>query len=106
MPIDRNMELYWTVDHVLTEAECSALIGRIEALGPTEAPITTGCGFEMRPDLRNNTCVIFDDVPLAQTLFERTRSRLPEHYLSCPVSGTATVSSGTGEGHRRSGLHE
>jgi predicted 2-oxoglutarate/Fe(II)-dependent dioxygenase YbiX len=68
---------FWTIDALLSPAECAALIGRIEALGPTEAPITTGRGFELRPELRNNTRVMFDDMPLAQRLFEAVRATLP-----------------------------
>ena len=36
----------------------------------------------MRPDIRNNERVVFDDVELAMTLFARARSRLPETMLS------------------------
>ncbi len=67
-----------TVDAVLCAEECDQLIARIEAAGPTEAPITTSAGFVMRPDLRNNTRVMFDDPALAATLFERVRAHVPE----------------------------
>jgi hypothetical protein len=67
----------WTVDGVLTRDECDALIERIEAAGCTPAPITTGDGFVMRPDIRNNTRVIFDDTRLAAELFARVRDRVP-----------------------------
>jgi predicted 2-oxoglutarate/Fe(II)-dependent dioxygenase YbiX len=76
---------FWTIDDVLTRAECAAEIERIEALGPTVAPITTGRGFELRPDLRNNTRVMFDDAPLAQRLFEAVRSTLPALPGRTPV---------------------
>jgi len=59
-------------------AKCAALIARIEAAGPSEAPIISGGEFVMRPDIRNNTRVIFDDVPLATNLFEAVRSHVPE----------------------------
>lgn len=76
---------FWTIDDVLTRTECAAEIERIEALGPTAAPITTGRGFELRPDLRNNTRVMFDDAPLAQRLFEAVRSTLPTLAGRTPV---------------------
>ncbi|GDX83949.1 hypothetical protein LBMAG42_57600 [Deltaproteobacteria bacterium] len=63
----------WTVPDVLSAGDASALIEHIEALGPEAAPITTSRGFEMRPDIRNNTRVIFDDPGLAAALFERVR---------------------------------
>jgi len=65
------------VDDVLGSDECDALIARIEALGPTFAPITTGRGFVERPDVRNNDRVIFDDVELARALFGRVTAALP-----------------------------
>ncbi len=67
-----------TVEDVLSPRECQQLIARIEAAGPTDAPITTSAGFVMRPDIRNNTRVMFDDVALAATLFERVRAHVPE----------------------------
>lgn len=66
-----------TVEGVLSAEECRALITRIEALGPTDAPVTTHKGFVMRPDIRNNTRVMFDDLPLAAALFERVRAAIP-----------------------------
>ena len=61
----------WTADDVLSPSECRSLVARIEAEGPAPAPITTGKGFVMRPDIRNNTRVILDDAPLAAALYER-----------------------------------
>lgn len=77
-PVDYSATLVWTVDDVLTAEECAGLIAKIDALGPTSAPITTAAGFVMRPDIRNNTRVVFDDVALAARLFERVRGTLPE----------------------------
>lgn len=57
--------------------ECAAQIARIEQLGPTFAPITTGRGFVERPDIRNNDRVIFDDATFAADLFERLAPHLP-----------------------------
>jgi prolyl 4-hydroxylase len=75
--LDQTAPLVFTIDNVLTGDECAAVIDRIEALGPTAAPITTQAGFVMRQDVRNNTRVIFDDVALAQMLFERVQSHVP-----------------------------
>ena len=75
--LDTRNPLVVTIDDVLSGAECAALIARIEAAGPTQAPITTAGGFAMRPDLRNNTRVMFDDPALAKTLFERVRAHVP-----------------------------
>jgi hypothetical protein len=53
LELDGRNPLVLTVDDVLSRDECAALISRIEAEGPTAAPITTHRGFEMRPDIRN-----------------------------------------------------
>lgn len=75
--LDHTAPLVWTVPRVLSDAECDAAIARIEALGPAAAPITTERGFVMRPDIRNNTRVVFDDAPLAADLFARVAPHIP-----------------------------
>jgi prolyl 4-hydroxylase len=74
---DQAAPLVFTVPGVVEAAACGAMIARIEALGPAAAPITTPYGFVMRPELRNNTRVMFDDVALAAALFERLGGVLP-----------------------------
>lgn len=65
------------VDDVLSAAECDRLVQRIDSLSPAAAPITTARGFEMRPDVRNNERVIFDDVELAAALYRRLQPAIP-----------------------------
>jgi hypothetical protein len=67
-----------TLENVLPPEACLGLIDRIEALGPSAAPITTSRGLVMRPDLRNNDRVMFDDPDLATRLVEAARPRVPE----------------------------
>jgi hypothetical protein len=50
---------------------------RIDALVPTAAPVTTSSGPVMRPDLRNNERVLFDDTALASDWFARARTFFP-----------------------------
>jgi len=69
--------IVFTVDNVLTAEECRQLVERIDELGPEPAPITTARSFVMRPDIRNNTRVIFDDHALAHSLFERLADAIP-----------------------------
>ena len=76
--LDTRNPLVVTLEDVLSGPECAGLIARIEAAGPTAAPITTSAGFVMRPDIRNNTRVMFDDPELARRLFERVRAHVPE----------------------------
>ncbi|WP_164010780.1 prolyl hydroxylase family protein [Pyxidicoccus trucidator] len=75
--LDTGNPLLITVANLLSAEECRALVERIESEGPTAAPITTAKGFVMRPDIRNNTRVMFDDVALAATLFERISPHVP-----------------------------
>lgn len=75
--LDQSEPLVFTVPDVLTRDECRALVERIEAANPAPAPITTARGFVMRPDIRNNTRVIFDDVELAAKLYGRIESAVP-----------------------------
>ena len=82
MPIDNSADLFLTVDDVLALAECEQLIQCIESLGPTDALITTSAGFVMRPDIRNNTRVMFEDPALAVDLL----ARVPEQSLGRVLS--------------------
>jgi predicted 2-oxoglutarate/Fe(II)-dependent dioxygenase YbiX len=75
--MNSHTRAYWTLDDVLTPTECEALRAQVEAAGPTVAPITTSRGFELRPDLRNNTRVMFDDAELAARLYAAVASTLP-----------------------------
>ena len=77
----------FTVDGVMTPAECAALVARIEAMGPEAAPITTPRGFVMRPDIRNNTRVMFDDHALASDLFGRLQLELPRRMRGLTAVG-------------------
>ncbi len=75
--LDGSAPIAFTVDGVLGADACEELISRIDELGPKAAPISTGAGFVMRPDVRNNTRVIVDDVALARSLFDRVASLVP-----------------------------
>jgi prolyl 4-hydroxylase len=75
--LDHTVPLVFTVDGVLAADECADAIARIEQLGFDDAPITTAQGFVMRPDIRNNKRVMFDDVGLAASLFARIGGAIP-----------------------------
>ena len=49
---------FWTIPNVYSRAECQHLVERIDAAGPTLAPITTGRGPVMRTDIRTNVLFI------------------------------------------------
>jgi prolyl 4-hydroxylase len=76
-------ELTWrnplvlTVEGLLSATECNHLIETIERRGPTPAPVSTARGPVMRPDLRSNDRVMYDDEALAGLLFSRLQPVIP-----------------------------
>ncbi|MBS0205257.1 MAG: 2OG-Fe(II) oxygenase [Planctomycetes bacterium] len=69
-----------TVPSFLTGDECDRYINLSEGKGYDDAPITTAHGFEMRPDIRNNTRVILDDFDLARLFWDRIESAVPSPF--------------------------
>ncbi len=86
--LDHSAPLVLSIDGVLDAAACARLVARIDGLGPTAAPISTRSGFEMRPDVRNNTRVMFDDVDLARALFDKVAPALPQALCAMHPVGT------------------
>ncbi len=87
--LDLTQPIAFSHDALFDAAACQALIARLEAHGFADAPITTGRGFEMRPDIRNNTRVMFDDPALAAELFARIAPLVPPtmgHHRLCGVN--------------------
>lgn len=76
-----------TLTGVLAAGECESLISIAESRGFTEAPITTALGFVHRPDIRNNTRVMCDDVQLAGQLWARIRPAVPEQLRGWQAVG-------------------
>jgi predicted 2-oxoglutarate/Fe(II)-dependent dioxygenase YbiX len=70
-------EMALTVAGLLSIDECQALIEKSEARGFEAAPITTARGFQMRPDIRNNTRDMYDDDALARLLWQRMHVHVP-----------------------------
>lgn len=68
----------YTIPNLLTQGECQNLIAFTEGIGYEAAPITTGGGFVMRPDIRNNARVIVDDAQRAEALWRRVRAEAPQ----------------------------
>ena len=85
--VDLSAPLAFTVDDVLSRDECTAMVARIEALGPTDAPITTDRGFVMMPEVRSNQRVMFDDRELAAELYARLAAALPERVCGMRKHG-------------------
>lgn len=64
-------DFIFVIHEFLSPEECREFIELGEAEGFTDAPITTGRGFEMRKDIRNNTRVVHDNSALAVQLWGR-----------------------------------
>jgi hypothetical protein len=71
------------VDGFLDDDACDALIARIDA-GAAPAPVTTTRGMVMRPDIRNNERVMFDDDGGAAALFARMAPFVPAELWGEP----------------------
>jgi prolyl 4-hydroxylase len=84
---DFSAALAFTLPAVMSADECAGMIDRIDSLGPRAAPVTTAGGPVMMPDVRNNERVIFDDVPLAQRLFDRIATALPSPLCEMRATG-------------------
>jgi len=67
----------FSVPGFLPPDECAAIVRDAERRGFGPAPITTGFGFMMAPEIRNNTRVIVDDTALAERLWSRFRELAP-----------------------------
>jgi prolyl 4-hydroxylase len=76
------------IDGFLSADECEALRARIDGLAPTAAPVTTAGGPVMRPDLRNNERVLFEDAVQAADWFSRARFALPAKLFGPPRTTT------------------
>lgn len=77
----------FTVSSVFDHAECSDWIALAEKIGFAAAPISTGVGFLMAPEVRNNTRVMFDDRRRASALWERLAPFLPATRDQCSAVG-------------------
>ena len=56
----------YTVSNLLSKTRCEELIELSEKIGYEVAPMTTQRGFEMKPEVRNNSRVIYDSFDLAE----------------------------------------
>lgn len=85
--VDHSKPYILVRNNVLSGEECEQLISKIEEIGPCAAPVTTRSGPVLRPEIRNNERVMFDDPILAQLLFERIKEILPEQMYNKSLLG-------------------
>ena len=82
--LDRGI---FTIAAVLTPAECQAYIDWSEGIGFEAAPISTGSGFVMRPDIRNNARVMVDDPERAARIWSRVSADVPATMMGRQAVG-------------------
>jgi predicted 2-oxoglutarate/Fe(II)-dependent dioxygenase YbiX len=75
--IEHHGDRIVTVEGLLLPDECEDLVRLAESVGFTDAPITTGFGFMMAPEVRNNTRVMLDDRQRAAALWDRVAPFAP-----------------------------
>ena len=80
MELIQHTEDIFTVKSLFTDEYCDRLISDSEKLGYLEAPITTAGGPVMAKEIRNNTRVIYDDVDLAEGIWELVKGYVPTTF--------------------------
>jgi len=73
--------------NVFTPEECQEWIQMTEERGYSPALINMGKEQTLRPDVRNNDRCMIDDVEMAQKLFERIKSYLPNVWNKYQLVG-------------------
>ena len=84
---DFTRELAWTIDALLSPAECAELIGDPEGHEWLAATVNRAEGRAVERKLRDNTVAVLRDPGLAMRLFERVRPHLPETMSGMDVFG-------------------
>ncbi|MBP3959771.1 2OG-Fe(II) oxygenase [Gemmata sp. G18] len=73
-------EQVFVIHDFLTPEECAEYVRVTEAVGYGAAPISTGAGFVMAPEVRNNERVMVDNFAWAAELWGRAKPLLPSPY--------------------------
>jgi len=84
---DFTHPLHWTVDDVLSEAECDGLLDRYRDGPWLEATVNRAEGRAVDRSIRNNHLALVDDAELSARLLERLRASLPERLMQMTLSG-------------------
>ncbi len=84
---DLSVPMLFTVENILSQAECDQLIESFEARGPELATVNSFRGDQVQRELRNNSRVIEDDPELAARLFERAAPHLPQRISGRSICG-------------------
>lgn len=86
IPEDRG-KLAFILYNVFTKEECDEWIALTEKSGYSEALVNVGSGQVSMPNFRNSDRCIIDDVEMADKLFQRIKSYLPETWKDYQLVG-------------------
>jgi prolyl 4-hydroxylase len=88
MFVDYDAPMFVVIDDVLSPQECAEMLARLRSMPAEPATIDAGVGGGvLRPDLRNNTRVTFDDEALAAQLWTRLKDKTPASLLGWTALG-------------------
>jgi len=76
--VNRLAENLFTVAGILTQQECEELIAKGEAMGFEAATVAVSTGARLMTNVRNNDRVTFDDPALAELIWDRIKTYIPQ----------------------------
>lgn len=82
---DFTRELLWTIDGLLSPAECAALLAEPREWLPATVNRAEGRAVDAR--VRDNSVAVLRDPALATNLFERVRPHVPESMSGMTLAG-------------------
>ena len=85
--LDLKHPLYWPVPDAMTAADCDRYLARFHAAKAERAPVTGEHGEEIKPLIRSNTRVMWDDEAEANALVKRVQHLVPGQLLGKTLSG-------------------
>jgi len=85
--LDLTQPLVWTVDNVLSAADCEHYQQRLRQGRSEQAPVIGRHGVEVDLEVRNNTRVMWDDAQEADALLARVAAQVPGRLLGETLIG-------------------
>ena len=81
LPNESKGKFARTIEHILTDEECKALVEATEKIGYEPALVNIGNGKQILDiDYRKNSRVIVDSVPVTDIIWERLKPYLPDIF--------------------------
>lgn len=88
LPKDQKDRLAFVLHNVLSPEECKELIKETEEKGYEQALLNVGGGHQiLMTDVRNSDRCIIDSTEMADKIWQRIKSHIPEQWKGCHVIG-------------------